>query len=156
VRYTKIFQCFFTLLLLSSCDQETNRSELNYESNFKPESEVVNYNEKLESKTGLSLPQNTRVTYFSEVVGGELYLRAKIEMSDKQFLEWIKNFNRTEKHFTTDKRYFLEPDIEDWQPSKEGQMLAEQIIFEEGKVLNIGVVNQASKQRLLYVIFHGT
>jgi uncharacterized protein YdeI (YjbR/CyaY-like superfamily) len=60
------------------------------------------------------------------------------------------------KHLSEDKRYYLKPDTQNWQPSKEMNMKAEQIVFENGQVLNIGVTKLLQPEVLVYLVFHGT
>lgn len=52
--------------------------------------------------------------------------------------------------------YNLKSESKNWFPSKEQTMLAEQILFEGGKVLNIGFVNLENNHKRVYIIFHGT
>jgi hypothetical protein len=148
---------FFLLisLFLVACDE--NALE-NRQSDVSPSTgkNILDKRDALYQATRLEIPEQSKVIFFEEVKGSDLYVRAKIEMKREVFFTWLKLFYRDEQYFSEDKRYYLEPDTPAWHPSKEIAMKAEQILFENGQVLNIGFINSSQSEVLIYLVFHGT
>jgi len=156
MKYTiKIIFLFLVFVGLNACGNEQDLGRQLVDT--KKSNETLNHKTYL-AELGLVLPKKSKIVYFYQEEGGELYIRLKIEMNSQDFNNLLSSFNSKEEYFKEDNRYLLEPDFKQWQPSKEPMLFAQQIASDQGTFLNLGVTSkeQVEKVKLVYIILHGS
>ena len=128
------------------------------ESMKKPSAPELSSNAKtqFETATGLTLPENAKISFYESAEGLDQMVSLIAEMTAQDFKNWLPNLYLDTSHFSEEKRYLLGSNIGEWQPQTPKKLPTAQVLFENAKTLNIGYENQVSENVKIYLVFHGS
>lgn len=140
LHYLICLLCFLSF----SCHSQTDSADL-------PTLSQIN------EEMGLSLPVNTVVHHYTKDGGIDSIKIVHANMTQSDFTHWISNFYREENHFRKEKNEFVLIHFPQLSNEQKELLKSEQIIFENGFILNIGVLPTSTKDDLtILIVLHQT